>query len=247
MTKALKWIWRQGIVSTFLAGLGAILPVLLTLVLIGWVGSYLHALLGPDSAAGDLFRRLGLTFVTIDNKFAAWAIGLVPVLASIWLLGLLVKSRARTLVQQAIDGAVTHIPVVKSVYGAVSQLVGMLQKDKQQELTSMNVVYCRFGTNHGGGFLALLVSPDIYRFGEMDHRVVYVPTSPIPMSGGIVFVPAENVHKVDMTAEQLMRIYFSLGIFTSQVVPEKYIQRAALPAEQSQTKENQPASDPPAE
>jgi len=235
MTRLLSWIWRQGIVSTFLAGLGAILPVLLTLVLIGWVGSYLHALLGPDSAAGDLFRRLGLTFVTIDNKFAAWAIGLVPVLVSIWLLGLLVKSRARTLVQRAIDGAVTHIPVVKSVYNAISQLVSMLQKDKHTELTGMSVVYCHFGRDNGGGFLALLASPDIYRFGDVDHRVVYVPTSPIPMSGGIVFVPAANVHKVDMSAEQLMRIYFSLGIFTSQVVPERYIQRAEQAGQGQQT------------
>ncbi len=232
MRKMLAWIWRQGIVSTFLAGLGAILPVLLTLVLIGWVASYLHALLGPDSAAGDLFRRLGLRFVTIDNKFAAWAIGLVPVLVSIWALGVLVKSRARTLVQRTIDGAVTHIPVVKGVYSAVSQLVGMLQKDKQTDLTGMSVVYCHFGRDHGGGLLALLASPDLYRFGEVDYRVVYVPTSPVPMTGGIVFVPAENVRKVDMTAEQLLRIYFSLGIFTSQVVPDKYVQRAGQPAKE---------------
>lgn len=232
MRKILAWIWRQGIVSTFLAGLGAILPVLLTLVLIGWVASYLHALLGPDSAAGDLFRRLGLRFVTIDNKFAAWAIGLVPVLMSIWALGLLVKSRARTLVQRTIDGAVTHIPVVKGVYGAVSQLVGVLQKDKQSDLTGLSVVYCHFGREHGGGFLALLASPDLYRFGEVDHRVVYVPTSPVPMTGGLVFVPAANVHKVDMTAEQLMRMYFSLGIFTSQVVPDKYVLRAGQPAKE---------------
>jgi len=206
--------------------------VLVTLLLIGWVGSYLHALLGPDSPAGDLFRRLGLTFVTIDNKFAAWAIGLVPVLVCIWLLGVLVKSRARSLVQRTIDGAITHIPVVKGVYSAVSQLVGMLQKDKQTDLTGMSVVFCHFGRDHGGGFLALLASPDIYRFGDVDHRVVYVPTSPVPMSGGIVFVPAGNVRKVDMNAEQLMRIYFSLGIFTSQVVPDRYI----LPAEPSPEK-----------
>ena len=53
-----------------------------------------------------------------------------------------------------------------------------------------------------------------------DCHIIYLPTSPVPMTGGILFVPVEACTKVDMTAEEVMRVYFSLGILASQVVPE---------------------------
>jgi uncharacterized membrane protein len=47
-----------------------------------------------------------------------------------------------------------------------------------------------------------------------------MPAAPIPMSGGLVFVPVEMVQKVDMSAEQLMRLYLSMGILSPQVIPD---------------------------
>ena len=74
----------------------------------------------------------------------------------------------------------------------------------------------------GGGFLALLTSSDTFLFSERNCHAVYIPTSPVPMSGGIVFVPVEKVNVVEMSVDELMQIYFSLGVMASKVVPEKY-------------------------
>ncbi|MFP6575591.1 MAG: hypothetical protein VB912_10590, partial [Pirellulaceae bacterium] len=88
---------------------------------------------------------------------------------------------------------------------------------------------------HGGGFLALLSSEKIYHFGGRDCYIVYIPTSPIPMSGGIVFVPVDLVQQVDMEVEHLMQIYLSLGVMSEVVVPEKYIQpEIAVPVDTSE-------------
>ena len=91
------------------------------------------------------------------------------------------------------------------------------------------VVYCEFGLQHGGGFLALLSSDKVYKFGGHDCYIVYIPTSPIPMSGGIVFVPLAGVQKVEMEVEHLMQIYLSLGVMSEAVVPDKY-SRDPLPS-----------------
>ena len=42
------------------------------------------------------------------------------------------------------------------------------------------------------------------------------------MSGGIVFVPTDAVHSVEMTVDDLMKIYFSAGVLASQVIGDAH-------------------------
>ena len=220
MSRLVDWFWKRGIVSTFLAGLFAVLPIVITVTIVTWVAGKIHSLLGPATPVGRTLRSSGLQFVT-DNV-AASIIGWCIVLVGVWFVGLLVRTSTRHRLERLVDLTFRRIPFVKGIYGTASQLVGMLNRQDQSELRGMTVVYCTFGEHHGGGFLALLASPDLYVFRGRHCRVVYIPTSPLPMSGGIVFVPVEAVTKVDMSAESLMQVYFSLGVLTSQVVPHQY-------------------------
>ena len=109
----------------------------------GLGGGTPHAILGPDGFLGGPLKRIGLHVV--HNDLVAWAIGLVLVLAGIWLLGLLMKSVARQRIESMANAVVKRIPIVSSVYGTVSQLMGMLKQDSQGQLGGMSVVFCSFG------------------------------------------------------------------------------------------------------
>jgi len=221
MKRVIQWIWNHGIIGTFVAGLFALLPIAITVGIMSWVGHQLCLLVSPESSpVGRAIKDLGLHFA--PNAYIASAIGWGLVLAAIWALGVLMKSVARNRIEGGVNAVVKRIPIVKSVYSTASQLVGMLKKDDSSELKSMTAVFCSFGQAGGGGFLALMASPETFRFDDRDYQVVYIPTSPIPMTGGILFVASESVTKVDMSAEQVMRIYFSLGILTAQVVPDTH-------------------------
>lgn len=220
MKRLIAWTWLDGIVSTFLSGLFAILPIVITVAIIGWVVAYLQTLLGPASQLGGALESVGLQFAT--DKITALVIGWVFVLSGIWLLGLLTKSMARNRILGALDRAIHHIPVVKGIYSTTSQLVGMLRKDERSELKGMSVVFCAFGDQPGGGFLGLMATPDVYRFDNQDYHLVYAPMAPLPMWGGIVFISADKVVKLDMSPEQAMRICLSLGILASQVIPKAH-------------------------
>ena len=220
MTRLAQWIWSRGIVSTFLAGVFTLLPIAITVGILSWVIGHLKALLGPGSMVGDALQSVGFRFAT--NPFTASVIGFFLVLVGIWLLGLLVRSKTRHRFDELFGFLVDRIPVVKSIYRTATQLVGMLKKDEQDELKAMRVVFCSFGKTHGAGLLGLLATPEIYRFEQRDYHFVYLPTSPIPMSGGILLVPVEVVRPIEMSAEQLMRIYFSMGILSPQVVPPEH-------------------------
>ena len=89
-------------------------------------------------------------------------------------------------------------------------------------MQNMAVVFCTFGAQQGAGFLALRASSKVFRFRDQDCFIVYIPTSPIPMSGGIIFVPCDAVSEVEMSFDELMQIYLSLGVVAGSVVPERY-------------------------
>ena len=223
MIRAVRWIWKHGVISTFLSGWFAILPIVLTIMIVVWVGDQLAACLGPDSAIGGaLSWVVGGLLPDSTGVFLTTLLSWVIVLAGIWLLGVLIKSSAKHRVQKAMKSVMDRIPIVNSLYSTAAQLVGMLQKDDDSDLKAMRAVYCSFGRHHGVGFLGLLTSTETYDFGDQQCWIVYVPTSPVPMTGGLMFVPVDSCREIEMTAEQVMRVYLSLGILAAEVVPKEY-------------------------
>jgi len=219
MKRVVQWAWNRGILSTFLTGLFAILPLVITMAILFWVASYIHALLNPEGIIGAPLRSIGLQFV--HDEVTAWVIGLVVVLVGIWLLGLLMKSVARQRIEKWSNGVVNRIPVVKTIYSTVAQIVGMLNKQDQTDVSSMSVVFCSFGDAHGAGFLGLLASPNVYCYDGVEYHLLYLPTAPIPMYGGLILVPTERVTKIDMSVDQLLRVYLSMGILSSHLMPKE--------------------------
>lgn len=217
MRQFLSLLWTRGFISNFLAGLFAILPLMITLWIMDWVASWLRDLVGPDSLIGGGLRGLGLQFAT--NEYLATAIGWALVIACIWAVGLLISGSARNRWQEWFDGTFRRIPLVKSVYGPVKQVVEMFSQQDKSAVSGMRVVYCSVGADESASFLGLLPSIDIYRFHEQDCYVVYLPSAPMPMTGFNMFIPVDRVTVVDMDVEALMQIYLSLGVMTSSVVP----------------------------
>jgi uncharacterized membrane protein len=220
MRQAFNWVW-QNVVSVFLAGLFIVLPIIITIAIMAWVGGILKGWLGPGSPLGKGLGRVGAHFVT--DPTVASVLGWVVALAVIWALGVLVISLGRNEVEKRFHAAVERIPILNILYKPVVQVVDMLKGGGQDEMKGMHVVYCAFGGEGGAGFLGLLVSDNVYHFGDRDYQIIYIPTSPVPMSGGIIFAPASAVRKVQMRVDDLMQIYFSIGVMSSQIIPEKYI------------------------
>jgi len=223
MKRAATWIWKNGIVSTFMTGFFVLLPLVVTLAIMGWVGSMVVEWLGPSSLVGRMLASIGVRVMPGErSEVVASVAGWLLVLGVIWFVGLVVKSATRQSLADAFNGLINRIPIFNSIYRTVAQVVGMLKKDEQSDLKAMSVVYCRFGAQEGAGFVALLASPQVYTFAETACHAIYVPTSPLPMSGAIIFVPVDKVQRVDMTVDDLMQIYFSLGMMTSKVIPQRY-------------------------
>jgi uncharacterized membrane protein len=127
---------------------------------------------------------------------------------------MLVEMGAKRLYHRMLDRLFLRVPVIGSLYGSLKQLVDMFDRKEETELKAMSVVFCHFGSSEGPGVLALMPSPTPLKVEQRDYYVVIIPTAPIPFGGGLLFVPTHLVKPVDMTVDNFISIYVSMGVTT---------------------------------
>jgi len=201
---------------TFIAGFLVVLPLAVTITVIVWVGTFIYAYLGPDSAIGRILISIGFNFSS--SPAAAYALGAVVVIGLVYLLGLLVESRLESRVRRLIDSLVERIPLVSSLYDVTKRFIAIVDRKNQEGLKSMSPVWCFFGGEGGAAVLGLLPMPKPILIGEHQYHVVLVPSAPVPVGGCLVYVPVQWVKPAEFGVEALMSIYVSMGVVSPQTV-----------------------------
>lgn len=194
----------------FVTGLLAALPLAATVFIVVWSARLIVGWLGPGSLIGNLLVSIGLGVT--GYVFVAWAIGVFIVLLAIFLLGVLVRTRLREVLESVLDGVVQRIPVVRSVYETARRFVDLVAQREREGLRSMSPVWLHFGGADGAAVLGLLATPEPVDIGGRRYLAVLVPTAPVPVGGGLLYVPPEWVRTADVGVDGLTSIYVSMGI-----------------------------------
>lgn len=218
-----EWIsrfWRTSVIGSFLAGLLFLLPVVLTVFIVAWIVDFVRGAIGPGTFLGSVLTQGGTYILGRDQNILAFWIGVGVALVGIWLLGLIVKTQAKNIIQSNIDSLFARVPFIRSIYSPVSRVVRLAtDRGPQGDLSSMSVVSCRFGGANGIDVLALLASPQIFIVAGERRRLVYLPAAPIPMSGGLVLTSESAISPMpEMKVDDLFKIYVSLGALAPEVM-----------------------------
>ncbi len=208
---------------TLLTGLLAMLPLAATLILVVWTLRLLSTWLGPQSEFGQLLVRLGLGGT--GSELLGYALGLLLLLACVYLLGLLTEAGLERGLARVVNALVQRIPVVRTVYDVVHKLVGLLGRPQDEGLKSMSAVWLYFGGRQdaqpGTAVLGLLSTPEPVLLGGQPYLGVLVPTAPVPVGGGLLFVPAAWVEPAEVGMEGVTSIYVSMGVTAGQYLPTR--------------------------
>lgn len=202
-------IWTR-LVRYFVAGVFAVLPLVITVVAISWAIGFMAGLVGPETFLGGLLSKVGLNFATNPN--VAYVLGWLGLGAVILFVGFLVESGMRGLIKRLTEAILRRVPLVGKVYDTSQQLVNMLDTGGDDKLQGMSVVYCTFGEPGGVGVLALLPTNEKIPINGNDFYIVLVPQSPVPIGGGLLFMPVDSVEHVEMSVDTAMSIYVSMGV-----------------------------------
>lgn len=202
---------------TLITGMLAALPLLGTLWLLSIAFSFLAGWLGPDSTTGGLLGRVGVGIS--GQEWSGYLVGVLVAITLLFALGLLVERGLNTWLVSIVDAVVGRIPVVRTVYETIEKFVQIFSRRDKSELQSMRPVWCHFGGPGGVSVLGLLSSPEqILVEGKACYAVI-VPTAPVPIGGGLLFMPVEWIAPSDLGMEAVTSIYVSMGVTAPQFLP----------------------------
>ena len=79
------------VVACFLAGLIAILPLVITVGVVIWVAGFIGGMIGPETFLGGKLQDLGMGYSFGSNTVLAYVTGWAIVLGIVFVVGVLVE------------------------------------------------------------------------------------------------------------------------------------------------------------
>jgi uncharacterized membrane protein len=116
---------------------------------------------------------------------------------------------------------VDRMPVVRSIYGAIKQI---FETVISQSTTSFRDVGLIEYPRKGIFTIVFVTSQTKAQFGAsmgLDLISVFLPTTPNPTSGFLLYVPREDVKILDMTIEEGAKMIISAGLVEPKKLPIK--------------------------
>ena len=217
--------WIGAMRSNFLTGLVIIAPIALTAWLIwsvvGWVDARVWSIV-PDGYQPDRYIQT-LFNIQISEQYDIRGFGLIVFLVFTFFVGWLGKGfLGRSLLRWA-EGLVQRMPVVRTIYSGVKQIAETVFNQKNNSFDKACLIqYPRKGI-WVIGFIASAVRGELTSHApEGDTLVsVFVPTTPNPTSGFLLFVPALDIKELNMSVEDAAKLVISAGlVYPNDKVPK---------------------------
>jgi uncharacterized membrane protein len=196
----------SGLRTSFLTGLVVIAPVGLTLWLIwtvitwidGWVLPFVPSGLFPELPFGIDIPGLGVVLFLIFAVLVGWiAKGVI----------------GSTFIRWG-EALVGRMPVIRSIYNGVKQVAetALSQSDTSFDRACL-VEFPRRGV-WALGFISTRAKGEIAAGLAAAGRIetVFVPTTPNPTSGFLVFVPESDLIPLQMSVEDTAKLVISAGL-----------------------------------
>jgi uncharacterized membrane protein len=200
--------------TSFLTGIVVIAPVALTIWLIWSVIGWFDGLVLPFVPDAYRPEKILNTFFGYDLKLNIRGVGVVVFLVFATLVGWLAKGLiGRSFIRYA-ENLVNRMPVVRSFYSGIKQIAETVfaQQERSFEKACM-IEYPRKGI-WAIGFISTTAKGEIAERNSSKGSMVsvFVPTTPNPTSGFLLFFPKADIVELDMSIEDAAKLVISAGL-----------------------------------
>jgi uncharacterized membrane protein len=164
--------------------------------------------------------------------FALPGLGVVVAVVGLTLLGALAANFfGRTLISMG-EGLLNSVPLVRNLYGAVKQIAETVFSSRQQSFQEVVLVEFPTQGSYAIGFVTAAAQGEIKEDVGEDSIGIFVPTTPNPTSGFLLYTPRSRTTPLDMSVEEAAKMIISFGLVTPEGlaranVPEHIKKKAA--------------------
>jgi uncharacterized membrane protein len=222
---------------TFLTGLAALFPILITVFLLSWLYAQIDWLIGRrvNGVCKEMLVERPALFkgffpeaeppVVEDEDarreyanenfpgFIGNSIGIAAALIIVYLIGIAVRSYVGSRIVRRVDRFFERFPLIKSIYPHARQVADFLFGSGQRIgfRRVVAVQYPRRGL-YTVGFLTGDGLKDVQEHAGEDLVAVFIPTSPAPLTGFVIQAPRAEVMDLEMSVEEAIRFCMTAGM-----------------------------------
>jgi len=198
MTKKRKNSFFLKIRNYFLTGVIVLIPIAISVYLVIFIVN-LSAKLLPDEVNPNYYLPYNIPGVEILIAFIF-----------ITIIGGLSLSFIGKKLLQLINDLFKRIPVLRTIYSAVVQMIETFTKSKDNKKSVVLIEYPKKGT-YAIGFATKENTGTIKKKTGKELINVFVPTTPNPTSGFLLMFPKEDVIYLDISFEEASKFIVSAG------------------------------------
>ena len=194
-----RWLQRSFVTGVVIAAPIGI-TIYLTLAFIGFVDDRVIPLI-PDRYNPETYL-----------PFSVPGLGVLVAVIALTVLGALTANLfGRTLIGYG-ERLVDRMPVVRNLYNALKQIFETVVSHSEANFTEVGLIeYPRKGL-YALCFVTTSTGGEIQARAEHDLVSVFLPTTPNPTSGFLLFVPRKDIQILSMTVEEAAKLIISAGL-----------------------------------
>ena len=187
-----QWLRRR-----FLAGFFVTVPLFVSVAAIVWLFRVIDGFVGP------VYIRL------LGTERVPPGLGIATTMLAILLVGAIATNVVGKRLLQRAEGLLLHVPLFRSIYAPVKQLVVAFSPDNEYGFKRVVLIE----DVSRGLLLGFLTKEFTIDNGEGTESLiaVYVPTNHLYL-GDIIIVPRDRASYPDITVEQGIRIFLTGGM-----------------------------------
>jgi uncharacterized membrane protein len=183
-----------------LTGLLTVLPVIVTLAVLGWLAGTLESVLG------------GILEWLLPKGMYRTGMGFVAGLLLVFVVGVVMSTWLAQRLFSFFERAFLRVPLINSLYSAIKDMLALFSPDKERRFGSV-VTFCLPGTD--AKLVGFVTREDTSEWpgglGGPDTVAVYLPMS-YQIGGYMVLVPRERLSEVDMPVPDALRLALTAGV-----------------------------------
>jgi len=194
-------MWKK-LKKYFITGLLVLIPLVLTIFIIWKLFIAVDGLL--QGFVSNLLAKIGVPV----TKYGP---GFVSVMLLILLTGLVARNFFGRKVIKLGEEILARIPLINRIYMAIQQISNAFLSEKREVFKKAILIeYPRKGI-YSIGFFTQDTRGEVQERLDRDVVSVFLPTTPNPTSGFLLFVPKTDIIELDMSIEEALKLVISGG------------------------------------
>ncbi|MHC4320852.1 MAG: DUF502 domain-containing protein [Planctomycetota bacterium] len=205
-----------------IAGLLVVFPVFITFIVIKFLFTMIGGILSPV-----VIKAVGFFGFAPNGKigdFVITAVAFILTFVALYSIGMIATNFLGKFIISFFETILHNVPIIKNVYTSSKKLVEIISLPTTQSFKRVVIVeYPRVGMKAFAFVTGNLKTQD-----GTELSSIFIPTTPNPTSGFLIYLPEQDIEETDLSIEEGMKLIVSGGI----LVPDRMELYTSKPTEE---------------